>query len=43
LVERYGNQPVADICEHINRTVLAHMHEQRDDLTLLVTRYVGPE
>ena len=43
LVERFGNEPVADICEHINRTVLAHMHEQRDDLTLLVTRYVGRE
>ena len=43
LVEKVGTQPVADICEHINRSVLAHMREQKDDLTLLVTRYVGPD
>lgn len=41
LIERIGTEPVSDICEHINRAVLAHMHEQKDDLTLLVTRYVG--
>lgn len=43
LVERVGGEPTRDICEHINRTVLAHMHQQKDDLTLLVTRYIGRE
>ena len=43
LVERVGTEPTRDICEHINRTVLAHMHQQKDDLTLLVTRYLGRE
>ncbi len=43
LVEKVCMLPVSDICEQINRSVLAHMHEQKDDLTLLITRYVGRE
>ena len=41
IIEHVAHEPADRICEAINRNVLAHMHQQSDDLTLLVGRYLG--